>query len=159
LDLIVFERPGPAGEVLAVEHVHESLRRVELPKESVGFVAGDFADEKITPADLASVRLQLDRAFLQQRLLAVEEVLQAGVVDDELAVEINRGALAELDDAEGVPFAERLVGQDERVFAGRAGAVVPQSAATLVGAEFLFALVGVVPDLHLRRSSQVDAAV
>jgi hypothetical protein len=43
---------------------------------------------------------------------------------------------------------------------GGAGAVVPQAAAALVGAEIpLAALLGVVPDLHLRRRPQVDAAV
>ena len=121
---------------------------------------GNFADEDVAPANLAAVRLQLDRPSAEQRQLAVPEVLQPGVIDDQLVVEINGRPLAHLEDAETVPFAERLVGQDERIFAGRALAVVPQAAAALVGAEVpLAAFLGVVPDLHLRRGAQIDAAV
>ena len=82
------------------------------------------------------------------------------MIDDELVVEVDRRALADLEDAERVPLAERLVGQDERVLARGALAVVPQAAGALVGpAVPLAAFLGVVPDLHLRRGPQVDAAV
>src|SRR5438128_6127664 len=61
---------------------------------------------------------------------------------------------------EMIPLAERLVGQHQRVLAGSAGAVVPEAAAAFVGAKVpLAAFLGVIPDLHLRRRSQVNAAV
>ena len=92
-------------------------------------------------------------------LRAVPVVLQDGVVDDELAVEVDRGPGADLDDPERVPLADRLVGQDQRVLAGVAGAVVPEAARALVGAHPGVAGLGVVPDLDLGRAAEVDAAV
>ena len=53
-------------------------------------------------------------------------VLQPGVIDDQLAVEIDGDPFADHEDAEAVPLAERLVGQDERITARGAGLVVPQ---------------------------------
>ena len=58
-----------------------------------------------------------------------------------------------------VPLAERLVGQDERVLAGVARAVVPEPARALVGAHLGVARLGEVPDLDLRRAAEIDAAV
>src|SRR5581483_12379428 len=107
----------------------------------------DLADVDVPPADLAAVRLQLDDALFRQRQLVVPEVLQPGEIDDELVVEVDRDAFADHEDAEMVPLAERLVGQDERVLAGGALAVVPQAARALVGAQVpLAALLRVVPD-------------
>ena len=85
--------------------------------------------------------------FGRDRAGAVPVVLQQGVVDHELAVEVDRGPRADLDDPEGVPLAERLVGQDQRVLAGVAGAVVPEPARALVGAHPGVARLGEVPDL------------
>ena len=91
---------------------------------------------------------------------AIPEVLHRGVVDDELAVQVDGRPRADLEDAEAVPLAERLVGQDERVAAGGLGAVVEQAAGALVGPAIPLApLLGRVPDLHLRRAPEVDAAV
>src|SRR5262249_31952287 len=95
---------------------------------------GNLADEDVAPANLAAVRLKLDRGLAEQRLLAVPEVLQPGVNDDELVVEKNGDALADLQDAEVIPQAEWLVGVDDGVLAGAAGTVVPQPAAPLVRA-------------------------
>jgi hypothetical protein len=122
--------------------------------------AGDLADEDVAPADLAAVGLQLDRAARPERLLAIPEVLHRGVIHDEGAVQMDGRLVADLQDAEGVPFTERFVGPHERVFARRAGAVVPQPARTLAGAQGpLAALLREVPDLHLRVAAKIDPAV
>src|SRR5207248_2516205 len=93
-------------------------------------------------------------------LFTIPEVFEEGIVDDQLAIEPDGGAGADLDDAEAIPLAQRLVGEDEWVLAGSAGTVVPQSARAFVGADVpLAALLGVVPDLHLRSGFQVNAAV
>ena len=47
----------------------------------------------------------------------IADVLHTSVIDHELAVEPYRRAFADLDDAEAVPFAKRLVGQHQRIFA------------------------------------------
>src|SRR6185437_1739999 len=160
LDLIVANGTIPAGEVPAVENLLETFGIAGFPQSFVGFVGGNLADEDVPPANLAAVRLQLDRPFPQKRLFAIPEVLQAGVVDDQLVIEIYRGPFAQLDNAEVIPFAERLIGQHERIFAGRAGTVVPQAAATLVSTNVpLAAFLGVIPNLHLRRGPQVNAAI
>src|SRR5262249_22966989 len=134
LDFIVIDGAGPAGEVHAVEDTLEPGRAM-LAQDFVRFGGRDVADEDIAPSDFVAVRLQLDLALRRQRQLLVPEVFQAGEIDDQLVIEIDRDALADHQDAERIPFAEGLVGQDERVLAGGAGAVVPQAAAALVSAE------------------------
>ena len=156
----LIDRAGPAGEVLAVEDVLEAglacacagLRWPRPPGSRGRRCSASGSRRRASAAGSALLR--------GSGSLRVPEVLQAGVIDDELVVEVDGDALADHEDAEAVPLAERLVGQDERVLAGRAGAVVPQAAGALVGAEVpLAAFLGVVPDLHLRRGPQVDAAV
>src|SRR5262249_58911995 len=104
-DLIVGDRPGPAGKVLAVEHVHKPGRAV-LAEDRIRLRRGDFAEEDVSPADFAAVRLEQDRTGLPQRQLAVPEVLQAGMIDHELVVKIHGGPLTDLEAAERIPFAE-----------------------------------------------------
>ena len=58
-----------------------------------------------------------------------------------------------------VPLADRLVGQDQGVLAGRAGAVVPEPARALVGPHAGVARLGEVPDLDLRVAAEIDAAI
>ena len=95
------------------------------------------------------------------RELLVEVVFQHRVVHDQLVVQPDAHAVALHHDAEVVPFAERLVGQHERVLAGRALLIVPESARALRLPEFhgLRVVLREVPDLHLRHAAQVDAAV
>src|SRR5207248_7376332 len=116
----------------------------------------DFADVQVPPADFAAVRLEQDRPGPGQRgrpVLGPVSVLQPCVVYDELAVQVDGGPLADLNDAEAVPFAERLVGQHERVLARSVLAVIPQAAAALIGPEVELLLLGRLPDVHLRASS------
>src|SRR5262249_51243603 len=141
------------------EDVGEPTRTV-LSKDAVGLGRGNLADEQVAPANLAAVRLQLDRTLPQQRLAALPDVFHARVVDHQLVVEINGRALADLQDAKVVPFPERLVRQEERVVAGRALGVVVEPATALVGSEVPFAtFLGEVPDLNLGGCTQIDAAV
>src|SRR5262249_37296826 len=159
LHLVLIHGAGPPREVLAVKDRLEALRAV-LAQDGVGLGCWDLADEHISPADFAAVGLQLDRRLFQEGLLAVPEVLEPGVIDDELVVEKDRHALADHQDAKRIPLAKRFVGQDERVLARRARAMVPQAAAGLVGPDVsLAAFLGVVPDLYLRRRAEIDAAV
>src|SRR5262249_41503852 len=129
---MISDRAGPTGQVLAVEDIHET-GGVVLAQDRVGLRGGNLTDEDIPPADLAAVRLELNGRLLEQGNLAVPEVLQPGVIDHELVVQPDRRAFADLQDTKTIPLAERLIGQDERVLAGRAGAVVPQAARALVG--------------------------
>jgi len=81
-------------------------------------------------------------------------------IDDMLVVEPDADALADHEDAEGVPLAEGAVGEDERVFAGRASTIVPEASRAFVGSDRPFASgFGGVPYLDLRHASEVDAAV
>src|SRR5262249_59121114 len=101
-----------------------------------------------------------------QRSLAVPEVLHHRPIDDLLAVEPHRGPLADLQDAQLVPLAERTIRERQREarvpFAVPRAlvVVVPQAAAALVRAELpLPAGLGRVPDLHLGCAAQIDAGV
>ena len=102
--------------------------------------------------------LKHNRAFGRERLGAVPEVLHLRVVDDQLAIEPDRGDVAFLDDAERVPFAERLVGDNERVAAGGARRVIEKTTRTKV--RFAVGLLRVedlieVPDLDLREGGRL----
>ncbi len=111
-------------------------------------------------SDLAAVGLELDRPASEEGLRAIPEVLHRGVVDDPLTVQVDRRPRADLEDAETVPFAERPVGQDERVPAGGPEAIVEEAARALIGPAIPLApLLGRVPDLHLRSAPEIDAAV
>ena len=95
--------------------------------------------------------LELDLLARKDRLLAVPVVLERDVVHNDRAVEAHGHLLAHHLDVEAVPVAHLPVGDAERlvgvllvvVEAARADAPV------VVG----------VPDLHLRRAAEVEAAV
>ena len=126
------------------------------------FLGADFMHEEIAPADFAAVRLQHDGALGRQRLGPIPVILHHGAVHDQLVVQPDPRPCADLPDAELVPLAEGLVREDQRIAAGRTRGIVEKSA----GAEVRFAggVLGIedlipVPDLHLRRAAQVDAAI
>ncbi len=123
---------------------------------------GNLANVNVLPADFVPVRLQLDRPLGDDRrlLVLVEIVFKDRVVDNLLVVEQHRRAGADLDDVELVPLADWFIGQRRGVFAGGAGAVVPQAAGALVRTEVPITggFVG-VPDLDLRGPLEIDAAV
>ena len=81
------------------------------------------------------------------------------MVDDELVIQVNRRACAHLDDPEGVPLADRVVGSSARIFSRRSCAVVPESTRSLIGAHASIARLAKVPDLDLGRPAQINAAV
>src|SRR5207253_2061647 len=165
-------RWAAAAAASAVRHKHRTANDTFFAHRARGaepangenpvrFIGPDLADEQVSPADLAAVRLQLDRARARQGVAAVflEVVFEPGVIDHELVVEPNRHALADLNDAELVPFAERFVGEHEGVLTRSAFAVVPEPAGAFVRAEIELRLLGRIPNLHLRAATQVDAAV
>jgi len=158
-DLVSVGRAGPAGEVLSVEDGGEVVVCV-LGEQGVGLGGVDLADEDVAPRDLAAVGLELDGAGAGNREVSVEVVFEARVVNDEDAVEPDADALPHHHDADEVPLAEGSVCVFERVFAGSAGAVVPEPAGAEVGADLPFAAgFGGVPDLDLGDAPEVDAAV
>ena len=57
------------------------------------------------------------------------------MIDDELVIEPDGGAGADLPNEEAIPLAERLVGQHKRILAGGAGRVIPETAGTFVGTD------------------------
>ena len=106
--------------------------------------------------------LEHDRTFRGERLGAFPVVFHLRVVDDQAAVEPDRGDIALLDDAEGVPFAEGLVGGHEGVATGGAGRIVEKPSGAQVGSAVRLLRVEdliEVPDLHLRRAAEVDARI
>src|SRR5579883_461462 len=158
LDLVILDRPGPVSEVLTVEDGPEA-RVAVLGQDLIGLVRGDLADRDVAPVDLVVVSLELDRAARDQGQLAVPVVLPSRVVNEQLVVEIDRRPLADLDDPEAIPLADRLVGPGQGVLPRRAGAVVPQPAGALVGSHASISGFGEVPDLDLRIPAEVDAAI
>ena len=150
--------PGPAGQIAAVEDGAEAVLAV-AGEDPVGLVGPDFAHEQVAPANFPAMGLELDRALEGHRSLAVVVILEQGMVHHELAIEPDADARADHEDADLVPLAERLVGQDQRVFTGSAGAVVPEAAGALVGAQGELRLLGVIPDLDLGAAPQVNARI
>jgi hypothetical protein len=148
--LVVLDRALPAGEVAAVEDRREAvLIRLGEPRRRLGrgISRTKTLRHRISPPCVCS--WMGPRAGKRTR--AIPEVLHPRPIDDELAVQVDRGDLADLDDPEGVPLPERLVGVHERILPRCAWAVVPQAARALVGAVLPgAAFLGGVPDLHLR---------
>ena len=99
------------------------------------------------------------RTGADKRGAPIPEVLHVRAINHELVIQPNPGSRSQLLDAEIVPLTEGLVGQDDWILAAGARAVVPETTGTLVGADFPLLLVRVIPDLNLRRSAEVDAAV
>src|SRR5579864_330624 len=109
-------------------------------------------------AILLRMALQLDRAFFWQRLASLPNVFQRHLIDYKFAVQVHSYLIALHDDAEGVPFARRLVCPLEGHIILL---VIPQAAGAflVILGEFLgIERVG-IPYLHLRVSTQIHAAV
>ena len=128
----------PAGQVTAVK---------ERAKEAGPL---DFADVDVAEVDRVAVALQLDLAEGEDGLAVVPVVFHDNIVHDALAVEIDGDLIADHLDTEGVPLADGLV-CDLGGIAG-VGLVVVKAA----GADL--AIAG-IPDLDLRGSAEIDAAV
>ena len=82
------------------------------------------------------------------------------MIDHELIVQIDRGPRADLDDPQVVPLAERLVGQHERVPARGVESIVEEPARALVRpAAAAGPAFGGIPDLDLRRATEIDSTI
>ncbi len=123
--LVILDRPGPVGQVLAVEDWAEARRTVP-GQNSICLVREDLTNPDVAPVDFMVVGLELDRAFGRQRQLAVPVILESGVINDQLVVEVDSRPLANLDDPERIPLIDWPVGSCERILARRA-AVLFQS--------------------------------
>jgi len=134
------------------------------PQQAVRLFIRELAHKNVSPADLPAVGLQHDRAFRAQgrgsRLVPI--VLHCRGSNDELIVHPHRSSATQLQDTKTVPLPERPVSMDRGPIARRVGAVVVETAGTLfrMARVTMFAtLFRRVPDLHLRRATQIDTAV
>ncbi len=148
----------PASQVTTVEQAGETFF-VTVLQQQVRFLRRDFSYEQIAPTNLTAVRLQLDRSGGHEWPLGVPIVFQHRIVDHQFAIQVNGRARADLTDEEPIPFAKRLVGQYQRILTWVVGRIVPKPTGSFVGADRELFLLGVIPDLHLRRTAQIDAAV
>src|SRR5437016_2841559 len=131
----------------------------ELIDGSLGLGGWDFANVDVAEADLRTVRLQLDRAFGDERERAIVEVVEYLAFHRRLTIEPDPHARADHLDPESVPLADRFVGLDQGPLAGVVGVVVPQRARSLGRAIPRLAGIIHVPDLHLRVAAEVDARI
>src|SRR6266567_1585884 len=156
--LIFSGRPRPALEIPAIEDGFEPFGAV-AGQNPVGIVGTDLTEEKVAPADFAAVSLELDRSFGRDRRLAVVIIFKQGVIYNQLVIEPDADSRANHNDADRVPLAEGLVGQDQRVFARRTRTVIPQAARAFVGAQGELRLLRGIPNLDLRTTAQIYAGV
>lgn len=125
-----------------------------------GVAVLEFFDVDVAPLHGSTVGLELNGACFGKRSFFVEEVEELGVVNDELAVEVNGHLFANELDGDGIPFANRLVGMDEGFATFGALGVVPEASGTFFGAVFPAATgFGGVPELNLGNSAEVDSTV
>ena len=159
LDLVISDAAVPTVQVFAVEQIAIPVAAA-IAQIGVGLFSRDLAEEQIPPADLAAVGLKLNRAAAKERFVPLPEVLQPRAIDDQAVIQVDRDPLADDLDAERVPFAERLVGANQRIASRSATGVVEQTARAEIGAAIpLSARLGVIPDLHLRSRPEIDAAI
>ena len=126
------------------------------------FLGADFMHEEIAPANFPAMRLQHDGTCGRQRLGSLPIILHHRAIHDRLVVQPNPSPCPDLSNAELIPVAERFVGEDQRIPAGRTGCIVEKSTGTevrLAGGIFGIEDLMPVPDLHLRCAAQVNAAV
>lgn len=71
------------------------------------------------------MRLQLDWTNRQQGLAFGKVIMQPCLIDHGLVVEHDRHGVADNRDLEVVPFADRLIRQQQRVLARSVGWVIP----------------------------------
>ena len=86
--------------------------------------------------------------------------MQSGSVDGEFVIQPDPCSGTNLPDAETVPFANRFIGVDDRIFSGGASCVVPETSRSLVGpqppvARFFCG----IPNLNLRSCFQIDSRI
>ena len=137
LYFVGFGGAGPAGEVFAVEDRFEvGALAADFVEDLVGFFRLDLADEDVAEEGFGRVGLQVDRAGGVDRTLGVVVVFEGDVVDDLLAVELYGDVRADDADVHAVPFADGIVGDDEREAFVRF--VVPECAGAFGAAEVLF---------------------
>ena len=136
----------PAGHVPAVEQRDEALQLL--------LGGQNLPDVDVPEVEEVAVVLQFDLAGGVDGLLPVPIVLHDDVVHDKLAIEIDRHLFPDHDDAEAVPLADGLVRQLRRL--ARVLLVVVQASGADLSAGYDPAC---IPNLDLRRASQVDAAV
>src|SRR5262249_44110425 len=124
-NLVFIHWPRPSVKVLAVENRLESCG-VSTAKQFVRFIGRDFANKQISPADLPSVSLELNRAFWGHRQLAIVKVLHQSAVHGLLFIEPNPNPGSSHNDPEMVPFTKGFIRQDQGVLAWGSRAVVPK---------------------------------
>ncbi len=114
LHLVARAVADPALEVAPVEERHEALRLL-LVGERLGCTGAQLAHVDVAERQVGAVRLQLDRAAREDRLLPIPVVLHRHVVHDLDAVEEHGDLVADHADAERVPLAHRVVGEHQRL--------------------------------------------
>lgn len=104
--------------------------------------------------------LQLNWSGCGKWALFVEVVIELGLIDCQLVVQVDCDFISNQFDNEGVPFADGLVRMDEWLASGSAFRVVPESGGSFFGPVPPAASgLGGVPKLNLRNAAQVDSAV
>ena len=106
---------------------------------------------------MVAVVLQFDLFGTRQGFPGSPVIFQGRSVHHQLAIEMNGDLFTDHADVEGIPLAQRFVGQHEGIFAG--AFVIPHSAGTLLVAIGELGRVGRVPDLDLWGAPEVNAAV
>ena len=110
----------------------------------------DLPDEEVPEPERVAVGLQLDLPGRVDRLVPLPVVLEDRVVHDPLVVEVDGDPLADHEDPERVPLPHRAIGLLE----GLAGPLL----VVVEAARSRRVRLG-VPDLHLRRAAEIEAAV
>src|SRR3972149_3527713 len=157
-DLVIVGGADPAGEALSIEQVGEfHIVTLDLRQAAIRLVGADLADEQVAEAGLAAVRLQIDRPAGKDGDRAVVVVLHDDVVDVLLIVELDRDVRADHGDVHAIPLAGAMIGAG----GGKSlvGFVVPKSAGALRRTVLGRDLAPGIPNLHLRNSAEIDAAV
>ncbi len=140
----------PALEIAAVEEWRESLAHLGLGDRGRGDVARDLPDEDVAEPERVAVGLQLDLARRVDRLVPLPVVLEDRVVDDPLVVEIDGDAIA---DHETRNAFHSPTGRSALLQGLARPLLVVEETARADRVRFG------VPDLHLRRAAEVEAAV
>ena len=128
---VVTNRTLPTSQIFSIEKYVElfaALRQFfvfSLAQNFIGFLSAELLQLYILETNLSSVRLQLNRAALNQRLPRGEVIMEPCIDHNRLVVEPHPASLSDQTHLHRVPLTYRIIRTDQWIFTSPSRWIVP----------------------------------